>query len=206
MANYYKNLICRLPNTYRMIHTQHYKSVNEGDLKSAFLLVDEMVTDFSAFRKLPCFVCPVQKKSGYKIPLALALRIVENSATILCDSVFLMNNRLGIKMIDRMYFEPEYSGHAPVGKWILVDDVFTTGITLKNFKTFIESNEGDVILAYTLGSSKTLLFEASKLKLKMLKAQFPEIEKYFNLPKLTIAQIEYLQRFGSLTQIAAIHP
>ena len=195
------NLIYRLSNTNRMIHNQHYKSANEGDLKSAFLLIDEMVTDFSAFRKLSCFVCPVQKKSGNKIPLALASRIVENSAAILCDSVFLMNNRPGNKMIDRMFFEPEYSGRVPVGKYILVDDVFTTGITLKGLKTFIESNGGDVISAYTLGSSKTLLFEASKLKLKMLKAQFPEIEKYFDLHKLTIAQIEYLQRFSSLSNL-----
>ena len=56
------NLIYRLSNTNKMIHNQYYKSANEGDLKSAFFLIDEMVIDFSAFRKLSCFVCPVQKK------------------------------------------------------------------------------------------------------------------------------------------------
>ena len=192
------NIIHRLSNTNTMLRNKHYKAANRGSLESAFLLIDELVRDFGIFRQLSGFVCPVQKPTGNKIPLALATRIVENSKSELCGSIYLMNNRPGDSMIDRMYFDPEYSGDVPAGKYILVDDVFTTGATLKGLKIYIESNGGNVVSAFTLGSSKTLLFEASKLKLKMLKARYPDIERYFDMARLTIVQINYLLRFNSL--------
>jgi hypoxanthine phosphoribosyltransferase len=81
-------------------------------------------------------------------------------------------------MIDRMFFQPEFTGKVIPGKYILVDDVFTTGITLKSLKTFIENCDGNVVSAYTLGSCKSTLFEASRLQLRILNGRYPEVDLF----------------------------
>ena len=182
-----------------MLRNRHYKEAHNGDLISAFLLIDEIIKDYQVFKHRSCFVCPVQKKTGNKIPLALATRIVQNSNSTLCDSVFLLNCRPGNSMIERMFFEPDYSGQVPIGNYMLIDDVFTTGSTLRGLKTFIELNGGNVITAFTLGSSKSLLFDASNQKIKILKSRYPDIEKYFDVQYLTVPQIDYLLHFSSLS-------
>jgi orotate phosphoribosyltransferase len=108
-------------------------------------------------------------------------------------------------MIDRMFFQPEFTGKVLPGKYILVDDVFTTGITLKGLKTYIENCGGNVVSAYTLGSSKSTLFEASKLQMRILKSRYPEVEKYFDLSLLTIIQIEYLLKFNSIRNLNILY-
>lgn len=192
------NSIHRLSNTGSLIRNKFYESAHGGNLLSAFRLVDDLIPNFNRFNSLSAIICPVQKFSGNKIPLALASRIVQHSDSLLCDTVFLRNERPGTKMIDRMFFQPEFTGKVIPGKYILVDDVFTTGITLKGLKTFVESNGGNVVSAFTLGSSKSTLFEASRLQLRILKGRFPEIEKHFDLSLLTIIQIEYLLKINSI--------
>ena len=199
------NSIHRLSNTGNLVRNKFYESAHGGNLLSAFRLVDELIPDFNRFNLLSAFICPVQKFSGNKIPLALASRIVQNSDSVLCDTVFLRTERPGTKMIDRMFFQPEFTGKVIPGKYILVDDVFTTGITLKGLKTFIEKSGGDVVSAYTLGSSKSTLFEASKLQLRILKGRFPDIEKYFDPSLLTIVQMEYLLKFNSIKNLNALY-
>ena len=199
------NSIHRLSNTGSMVRNKSYQSAHCGNLLSAFRLVDELVPDFNRFNSLSAIICPVQKLSGNKIPLALASRIVHHSDSVLCDTVFLRTERPGTKMIDRMFFQPEFAGKVIPGKYILVDDVFTTGITLKGLKTFIEANGGNVVSAYTLGSSKSTLFEASRLQLRILKSRYPEVDKYFDLSLLTIIQIEYLLKFNSIRNLNILY-
>jgi len=199
------NSIHRLSNTGSLVRNKFYESAHGGNLLSAFRLVDELIPDFNRFNLLSAFICPVQKFSGNKIPLALASRIVQNSDSVLCDTVFLRTERPGTKMIDRMFFQPEFTGKVIPGKYILVDDVFTTGITLKGLKTFIENNGGDVVSAYTLGSSKSTLFEASRLQLRILKGRYPDIEKYFDTSLLTIVQMEYLLKFNSIKNLNILY-
>jgi hypothetical protein len=195
------NTIHRLSNTGKMLRNPLYHSAHDNDFNAALTLVDQLIPDYSIFGKLSGIICPVQKLSGNKIPLALAHRIIQHSDAKLCDSVFLTNNRPGTRMIDRMFYEPDYSGFVEKGNYILVDDVFTTGITLKGLKTFIETRGGNVISAYTLGSSKSLLFETSKLKQRILKLKHTNIDKYFDSSNLTDSQINYLLRFNSLSNL-----
>jgi hypothetical protein len=199
------NSIHRLSNTGAMVRNRSYQSAHGGNLLSAFRLVDELIPDFSQFGSLSAFVCPVQKLSGNKIPLALSTRMVQHSDAVLCDTIFLTNERPGTKMIDRMFFQPEFTGEVRPGRYILVDDVFTTGITLKALKTYIERNGGNVISAYTLGSSKSTLFEASRLQLKILRGRYPEADKYFDLSLLTIIQMEYLLKFNSIKNLNVLY-
>ena len=102
-------------------------------------------------------------------------------------------------MVERMFSEPVYSGDIPTSKYIIVDDVYTTGITVKALKDYIESTGSRVNSIYTLGSSKYgLEFEATSIPLKILKSKFPNIERYFVLSELTAAQVNYLLRFNSI--------
>jgi len=199
------NSIHRLSNTGSLVRNKFYESAHAGSLLSAFRLVDDLIPDFNRFNSLSAFICPVQKFSGNKIPLALSKRIAQHSDSVLCDTVFLMTERPGTKMIDRMFFQPEFIGKVIPGKYILVDDVFTTGITLKGLKTYIENCGGNVVSAYTLGSSKSTLFEASRLQLRILKGRFPEVDKYFDLSLLTIIQIEYLLKFNSIKNLNILY-
>jgi len=133
------------------------------------------------------------------IPLALAMRISQHTGLKLVNSVFLLNSREGNAMIQRMFFHPEYAGEVPQGQFLLIDDVFTTGITLMGLKHHIENSGSRVVAASAIGSSKHgMEFEAPNLQFRMLKAKFPEIEKYFELELLTKAQVEYLLKFNSL--------
>lgn len=195
------NKIHRLSNTTKITSNCNYLSAHDGNLLSALRLVDDIIKDYSHFASLSVHVCPVIKTSGNKIPLALAMRIVQNSKSVLCDTIFLSNDRPGTKMIDRMFYQPEFYGTVMPGKYILVDDVFTTGITLKSLKTFIENNAGQVSAAYTMGSSKSTLFELSTLQLKILSCRFPDLSNYFDPTELTIVQMEYLLKFSSLQNL-----
>ena len=196
----------RLSHAVKMLHDPEYKAAKTGNLQAALRLVDRLEIDYAVFRKYEGFVCPVQKFSGNKIPLALAMRISQYSTLQLVSSVYLLNNRPGYTMIERMYYDPEYTGFVPRGKFILVDDVFTTGITLRGLKTFIESSGSEVTSVFTIGSSKHGTdFQPTNLKLRILKNKYPDIEKYFNLESLTIAQVEYLLRFTSFNRFLDLH-
>ena len=190
----------RLSNASHMIHNNNYSEAKSGNLQAAFDLVDSFQFDFSVFQKYTGYICPVQKISGNKIPFALASRIALKSPLILADGIYLLNHRPGNEMIKRMFYLPDYSGQVLPGKYILVDDVFTTGITLMGLKSHIENNGSHVSSIYTLGSSRHgLYFDASKLNIRILKAKFPEIETYFDVNYLTISQMNYLMRFTSLS-------
>jgi hypoxanthine phosphoribosyltransferase len=190
--------INRLSTTSKLIHHPQYALAKQGHFASARILIDSFNIDYSRFSTFSGFICPVRKLSGNKIPLALAQRISENSNLTLIDSIILENNKQGNSMLHRMFFKPQYSGTFPAGKYIIVDDVFTTGITLKGLKDYIESSGSVVNSIYTLGSTQHgLKFEASNLKMRILKAKFPNIEQFFDLTSLSHAQVNYLLRFNS---------
>jgi len=196
----------RLSHAVKMLQDPEYKAAKTGNLQAALRLVDRLNIDYSVFLKYEGFVCPVQKFTGNKIPLALALRISEHSTLDLVSSVYLLNNRPGYTMIERMYYDPEYTGMVPQGNFILVDDVFTTGITLQGLKNYIERSGSQVTSVFTIGSSKHGVdFQPSSMKLRILKNRYPDIEKYFNLESLTIAQVEYLLRFTSFNRFLDLH-
>ena len=191
--------INRLSTTAKLKCSVNYPSAKKGNLLAAFRTVDSINIDYNRFKRFSGYVCPVQKQTGNAIPLALALRIAQNSNLKVCDSVYLENSMTGNSMVERMFFKPSYSGNITPGKYIIVDDVYTTGITVKALKDYIESTGSRVNSIYTLGSSKYgLEFEATSIPLKILKSKFPTIEHYFDLSELTAAQVNYLLRFNSI--------
>ncbi|MHC1775708.1 MAG: hypothetical protein AB9834_09875 [Lentimicrobium sp.] len=191
--------INRLSTTSRLLQSKYYAPAHSGDYEAALQLVDSLNLDFDRFSQFTGYVCPVQKLTGNQIPVALAYRIADHSNLSVNNGIYLLNIKSGNTMAERMLFAAEYAGHVILGNYIIVDDVFTTGITLKYLKNYIERTGSPVNSIYTIGSSKYgLKFEPSSLKFRILKSHFPDIEHYFNLSDLTIAQVDYMLRFRSL--------
>lgn len=192
--------VTSLSTAKRVFKSKHYLSAKKTDIWSALALIDELNIDYSVFANFKGFVCPVQKSSGNKIPLALAIRIAENSPAIFYDHIKLLSNRAGNEMIIRMNYIPVYAGTALPGKYIIVDDYYTTGQTLIHLKSFIESFGCNVVNAYTLTCNKRgNYFEPTSLELRLLRSKFPSISNAFDISTLTRPQLEYIMRFSSLT-------
>ena len=155
--------------------------------------------------KLNGYVCPVMKARGNQIPLALAQYMSSNSNLTLCDSVILQHSPHGSSMVERLYYKPHFSGKVIPGNYIIVDDVYTTGQTLKSLKTYLESRGAIVTGAWCLGSGPTTQFEPNRLLLRMLLAKFPAISNYFDIASLTVPQVQYLLRLSSISRLWQIH-
>jgi hypothetical protein len=137
--------------------------------------------------------------------MALARLMSSNSKLILSDSVYLRHTSHGSSMVERLYYQPHFSGIVKPGNYIIVDDVYTTGQTLKYLKNFLESRGANVIAAWCLGAGPSTRFEPNRLLVKILLAKFPSISDYFDINCLTVPQIQYLLRLSSLNKLWQIH-
>jgi hypothetical protein len=178
-----------------------YRPAKSGSLPDARKLVYDILPKPYRFTHLKGFVCPVLKPSGNKIPLALAEIFSQNADLELCTSVLLKHSAHSNAMIGRLHYHPEFSGEIQPGNYVIVDDVYTSGVTLISLKLHIESQGGVVTTAFTLGSSKSTNFKPNKLMLKILISRFPDIHRYFDLDLLTAPQIVYMLRFPSLQAV-----
>jgi len=197
--------IHRISTVVKMKNHWAYNKAKSGDLDAAQRLVNQTVPDHSVFQNLTGFVCPVMKPQGNQIPLALAQHMTFKSKLTLCDSVFLQPASHGSSMVERLYYKPFFSGIVIPGNYIIVDDVYTTGQTLKSLKRFLESKGATVTGAWCLGSAATTQFEPNRLLIKMLVNKFPTISNYFDIDSLTVPQIEYLLRVSSINRLWEIH-
>ena len=132
--------IRRISTVLKMKNNVNYHLAKTGDYASAQHLVCQLIHDDSKFQNLTGFVLPVQKPKGNQIPMALARFMSFNSKLTLCDSVFLQPAVHGSSMVERLYYHPHFSGKVIPGNYIIVDDVYTTGQTMKYLKTI--SNPG----------------------------------------------------------------
>jgi len=178
-----------------------YARAKNGDIDAARKLISAIIHLPANLQEKSGYVCPVMKPAGNRIPLALAESFSNNSNLVLCDSVFLQNNPHGSSMIERMYYQPSFSGFVKPGRYILVDDVYTTGQTLKSLKNYIESSGAEVISAWCIGSGPSLEFEPTRLKLRLLISRFPDINNYLDIRKLTVPQINYLMRLTDIRNL-----
>lgn len=194
----------RFSSTIRMKNQVSYPSAKKGDLKAAHELIQHIQPDPRLFNNLHGYVCPVIKPSGNRIPLALAEYMAFHSRLILNDTILLQHAPHGSSMTERLYYHPRFFGSVPTGNYILVDDVYTTGQTLKSLKTYIEFHGGNVTGVWCLGSGPSLLFEPSRILVKTLIARFPNIGEYFEVCDLTVPQIQYLLRLSSLGSLFRI--
>lgn len=197
--------IRRISTVLKMKSNSNYHLAKSGDFESAQRLVNQTVTDCSVFQNLTGFVCPVQKPKGNSIPLALALLMSSNSKLILSDSVYLQHTAHGSSMVERLYYHPHFSGKVIPGNYIIVDDVYTTGQTMKYLKNYLESKGANVTSAWCLGSAATTQFEPNRLLLRILFAKHPSISNYFDIDRLTVPQIQYLLRLSSINRLWEIH-
>ena len=195
----------RISTILKMKSYSSYNMAKNGDFDAAVDLVSRIVPDYSVFQKLTGFVLPVMKPKGNQIPLALAHYMTFNSKLTLCDSVFLQPASHGSSMVERLYYQPLFSGKVIPGNYTIVDEVYTTGQTLKSLKNYLESNGANVTGAWCLGSAASTEFEPNRLLVKMLIAKFPSISKYFDIDRLTVPQIQYLLRLSSINRLWQIH-
>jgi len=168
-------------------------------------LVHDIIPIKNQFRYLEGYVCPVLKSNGNKLPLALAYLMASHSNITLYDSIYLQHTSHGSSMTERLYYQPSFSGIVKPTDYVIVDDVYTTGKTLKSLKNYIESKGGNVISAWCIGSGPSLEFEPKRMLLRLLTARFPNISRYFDLNELTSPQIHYLMRLSSLNKLWMIH-
>jgi hypothetical protein len=197
--------IIRLSSAARMTSHPVYHSAKAGSLPDALRLVSDILPLPFRFTHLQGFVCPVMKTSGNRIPLALAEYFSRNSGLQLCNFVWLKPAAHSNAMIDRLHYLPEFSGDVIPGKYVIVDDVYTSGSTLAGLKHHIESRGGLVVAAFTIGSSKSTCFQPDKLLLKILQSRFPEIDHYYDINLLTAPQVVYMLRFRSLQSLHERH-
>jgi hypothetical protein len=190
--------IRRLSSTSCMKGQVYYALAKKGDIEAARKLISTIIHLPDKLHEKSGFVCPVMKPAGNRIPLALAEFFANNTNMVLCDSIFLQNNPHGSSMIERMYYQPSFSGYVKSGNYVIVDDVYTTGQTIKSLKTYIESSGSEVTSAWCIGSGPSLEFEPTRLKLKLLISRFPDITEYFDIHKLTVPQINYLMRLTDI--------
>jgi len=193
--------VTRLSTASKMLKHPAYKSAKCGNPSDASILVSDILPERKQFRNLKGFVCPVLKPAGNSIPLALAEIMAYNSGLLLCSSIYLQHTPHGSSMIERLYYRPNFSGKVLPGNYIIVDDVYTTGQTLKSLKDYIECNGGNVTSAYCIGSGPSLEFEPSRILLRTLASKFPDISDYFSINTLTAPQVHYLLRFTSLNKV-----
>ena len=195
----------RISSIQKMKNNPHYHLAKAGDCISAEHLVNQIVQNPSCFQNLTGFVCPVHKPAGNQIPFALANLMSSHSTLTLYDSVFLQHTSHGSSMVERLYYQPYFSGKVIPGNYIIVDDVYTTGNTLRYLKAFLESRGANVTSAWCIGSGPSLQFEPGSILIRLLLAKFPSISNYFDIKLLTVPQIEYLLRISSLNHLWQIH-
>jgi len=197
--------IHRISTTSRLTGHVLYKEAKQGNPDAAQKVIEDIIPIKNQFRYLKGYVCPVLKPAGNKLPLALAYLMASHSNLTLDDSIYLQHASHGSSMAERLYYQPSFSGRVKPTDYVIVDDVYTTGKTLKSLKNYIESHGGNVISAWCIGSGPSLEFEPKRLLLQLLKAKFPTINRYFDLNELTSPQIHYLLRLSSLNKLWMIH-
>lgn len=197
--------IHRLSTVRKMKNHPAYHLAKSGDFAAAQDLVKQVVPNSSIFQNLSGFVLPVMKAKGNQIPLALAHLMTFNSKLTLRDSVFLQHTTHGSSMVERLYYHPHFSGQVKPGNYIIVDDVYTTGQTLKSLKNYLESKGATITSAWCLGSAASTLFEPNRLLVRILVGKFPTISNYFDIDSLTVPQIQYLLRLSSINRLWQIH-
>lgn len=188
--------IRRLSTTPCLTSHPDYAAAKAGDYAAATRLVQTLIRPI----RLPeAILCPVSKAFGNAIPKAMAMYLAASNRHCSIDNeIRLINSKTGSSFAERFYYQPVFQGKVHQQKYILLDDVYTTGKTMMALKQFIESGGGNVVGILCIGSSKSTLFGLSQTTRKTLKARFPSIDQYFDLECLTQPEAGYMLRFRSL--------
>lgn len=205
-----KQVIQSYFNTVQLKKHPDYDAAKAGDTPSAARLVQDMVKPESIdelkkiVRPGDIFVAAhaVEASGKNKIPLAMAhYYAIETGAKVTYGIV--QTNEVyhtGAGMMERMLNRPHFAGDVVKGsKYILVDDVTTSGGTFADLADFIVANGGQVVGVVSLTNAmRTDKIIPVKLVIKILERRFGnEIREIFNIEPaaLTAAEAGYLIGF-----------
>jgi len=193
----------RLSTTAKMKSHSLYGMAKSGCIDAARLLVADLFLHYRF--NLKGYVCPVQRESGNKIPYAFAEFIALNSKCILYKEIFLVSPKIPNTIANKIFMPAVYSGPVLPGKYIIIDDVFTTGRTLIGLNKHISNTNGIVTHAITIGSSRNKFLLNNKYLVAQLLDKFPYAENYIDVNSLTPFEINYLLKFNSLQSVWQKH-
>lgn len=150
-------------NVSKLKNHPSYKEAKGGDSDAAILLVNDLVKvkkiqaikeDYTDAIVVP--IRAVEVSGNNQIPEAYAKYISKLNKWQLDENIYQTNKTFhtGSSAIHRLFSKPTFNGEVVKDKtYIIVDDVTTSGSSLRYMKEYIESKGGKVKLASTLATS-----------------------------------------------------
>lgn len=194
-----------------------YQEAKHGNLDSAISLVNDLISKedvikaSSAFGKDVIYVPVTQfEKDGInRIPYAIAQKYASETGASINDSLYVKDKAFhtGMKMMERLIARTRFEGDIPKGKYVLVDDVTSSGATLADLSSYIQEQGGDVIGSVLLTNAMRgdkLIADISLTKL--LETKYGnEIRELFGIEpsSLTREEAKYLQGFRTTDELRA---
>lgn len=194
-----------------------YQEAKHGNLDSAISLVNDLISKedvikaSSAFGKDVIYVPVTQfEKDGInRIPYAIAQKYASETGASINDSLYVKDKAFhtGMKMMERLIARTRFEGDIPKGKYVLVDDVTSSGATLADLSSYIQEQGGDVVgsvlLTNAMRGDKLI---ADKSLTKLLETKYGnEIRELFGIEpsSLTREEAKYLQGFRTPDELRA---
>lgn len=200
---------------------KYFKAAKRGNMANALTLATDLLKLDKITMAKDAILVPVlaiEASGRNAIPLAMAKVISDYSHTAYSTDIIQDSKAFhtGAKAIDRLMHPVAFSG--PVkqnAKYIIIDDVATSGSTLISLRNYIEDNGGHVIAAIALAvASHKITGTGAQLSItddtvKSLLSKFGEEIVTFvanelgyeTLYQLSNSQGRYLLSFGSINSI-----
>lgn len=192
-----------------------YAEAKAGDIKAAFDLVSDLVTEenlneatmrFAGATFVP--VSMIDKDGANRLPTALAYHYANAAGGSVSDSIFESRKayHTGMNAMERLVSRANFSGKVEPGrKYVLVDDVTTVGSTLADLASYIQENGGEVIGSVLLANAtRSGNMFANVKTLKRLEEQYGnEIRELFSIEPsaLTQEEAQYLIGFRNADEL-----
>ena len=214
-----------ISNIVNFVKNKNYRAAKTGNPSAAKTLINEVLNDKhkekikKALQKHPdAEIVPVRKlkETGTnRIPNALAEKISSLSGNRVNSDIvqYTESDRTNQGKAQRFFERPDFQGDVKKGtKYILVDDAFATGGTIKALKDYIEDNGGDVVNVVVLGAGRAgTKFEPTKIDKKILTGIFGkknldillDASGRKSIENLTKEEVEFLKEFDSVSEVFA---
>jgi len=215
--------IIQQTNAATLTNHPSYEKAKAGDLKSANEVVESIFKDnkVDVVKDKDIIIVPVlsvEAKGNNKLPLVFAAKLASKNKNTVAP-IYQVNKtyHTGLNAAGRMLSKPIFEGEVKKGgKYVITDDVVTSGSTVSALKEYIEENGGYVVSVISIANSyKKAIGYSGQLALlpmteKKLTDKFGENEinslllQYGitdNYKNLTNAQAKYLTSFKSIDKI-----
>jgi hypothetical protein len=194
-----------------------YADAKEGDFMAAARLAEDMVTSDIIERVEglgPVIFAPVsasERRATNRIPGAMAAYLAKRTGNKHAVGRIAQSSRAshtGATLMDRMLSPATFSGKVEEGgRYVLVDDVVTSGATLANLADFIQANGAQVVGIVTLSNmTRGSRIAADPAQLGDVEAKHGStIQELFAIDHsaLTAVEADYLLRFRSADTLRA---